>query len=117
SFFPETGQAGKSICAVACQCQKVGHTLRAEAAFTTKSRFVDQFALAPVDLDHSIAVKALPEILVRREYPHLLDLVAKPPRPRRKPVVRLVLVHRPDPHADRTDRVFCSIELRAQFRW
>src|SRR5262245_50932255 len=117
SLFPETRQAGKSIGAVACQRQKVRHAVWSEATFGAKSRFIDQFALAPVDLDHSIASKALPEILVGREYPNLFDLVAKAPRSARKPVVRLVLVHRPYRRADCTDCVLSRIELRAQFRW
>src|SRR5215472_1861960 len=117
SLFPETRQAGKAIGAVARQRQKVRHAAWSEAAFGAKSRFIDQFALAPVDLDHALASKALPEVLVGCEYPHLLDLVAKAPRSGRKSIVRLVLVHRPYRHADCTDRVLRGIELRAQFRW
>ena len=79
------------------------------------ARLVRHFFLTPVDLDDSVVNQALAKILVGRENPHLIDLIAKLASRGRQGVVRLVLAHRPDRHSDRANRVFRSVELRPQF--
>ena len=86
----------------------------AEAAQRAEGGLVGDLLLPAIDLHHAIAEQTLPEVLVGRHDPHLLDLVAEAPRAGGEPVVGLVLAHRPDHDAERAHRFLDRVELRAQ---
>ena len=62
------------------------------------------------------AAQALPEVLVGREDPNLIDVGGETRRAGCERIVRLELAHRPHRNAERANGILCRIELREKLR-
>jgi hypothetical protein len=111
-------QAGIAVRAVAHQGEPVRNRRGRDTELSAHSLLVAHLARAPIELDDPGAADALRQVLVRRAHDDLVDTpVALGHRRRRgQRVVGLELDHRPDDHAERPQRVFQRLELRAKQR-
>src|SRR4029453_16721689 len=107
-----------AVRAVADQREPVRNRRGRDAELPAHSLLVAHLARAPIELDDPSAADALRQVLVRRAHDDLLDSLVAGGHRRRcgQRVVRLELDHRPDDHAERPQRIFQRLELRAKER-
>ena len=104
----------QSVRVVAGEREEIGDRLRLHTA-AIEQRLLVQHALADhVYLHDVVGLQALPEVLVRREDPDLVDLSTESRSGGGERVVGLELPHRPDDGPDGPGGLLGCIELRPQ---
>ena len=112
----EARQAWNAVGVVAGQSEIIRNRVRPDPAALQQRLLVEHALADHVDLHHVVGLQALPEVLVRREDPHLVDLPGVARGGRGERIVGLEFAHRPHHRADRARRLFRGVELRAQVR-
>ena len=113
----EARQAWNAVGVVAGQSEIIRNRVRPDPAALQQRLLVEHALADHVDLHHVVGLQALPEVLVRREDPHLVDLPGIPRGSRGERIVGFEFAHRPHHRADRARGLFRGVELRAQVRW